>query len=180
MSILDHWDRAVFTGSPFDAVPCLCDRPRAELEYGLVKVCCINPWALHMVKALGFRARYFKERNPRALFDWLCTPPPLRRKSVVMDFANQMRCDLHGYDRRDDEAFRNEVMTALGIAVYLMSLRAAAQQRHRQYREIVRKLPPVAAWAMISVAMKKKATRLKQKAAQLRDISCCKVDATSK
>jgi hypothetical protein len=145
-NILCRYNCAIFSSNPFTAAA-LLDVPRKEIEYTLVKACCVNPHAFHLVRALGFKRKCLEHENPRKIWGWLITPLPLRNKQFserVARFTNQMRRDLHegldGYNKV--ELFQIETGTALAAAIHLMLLYGASELIQHERR---RRLHAVAA-----------------------------------
>ncbi|MGY3563163.1 hypothetical protein ACVWXP_006432 [Bradyrhizobium sp. USDA 4463] len=143
MSILDRYDRTIFTGSPFTAdvlrQHCPHDWPRRDIEGAILRACCLNPVAARLTIGLGFSADYLKSPGLRAL--WAeCVSKPVAQwnahtRSLMAKGANAMRLNLHngaGIDDDPDEQFRQEILLALSGAVYLMLRRAARKQRLRK------------------------------------------------
>jgi hypothetical protein len=145
-SVLSRYDRTVFSRNPFTNAA-LLNVPRREIEYTLVKACCVNPHAFRLVRALGFKRKCLEHENPRRVWGWLITPVPLRNKQFSQRVArsiDQMQRDLHDGldDYNEAELFEIETGTALAAAIHLMLLYGATEVIQRERR---RRLHAVAA-----------------------------------
>jgi hypothetical protein len=79
MSVLEKWDRRIFTSSPFESRQAHCRDgiPREDLEEELVELCYLHPFALRLVVAMGFKPQFLSQ-TPRAVWNWLRKPEPMR------------------------------------------------------------------------------------------------------